>query len=76
MPTLRELRIGKLWSQRELARRANVAENTILYAETGKRLPRLLTMRRIADALGVDWAEVAEFREAVAGVEEVRRRRA
>jgi len=70
MPTLRELRIARLWSQRELARRAGVVENTVVYAETGKRLPRLLTMRRIADALGVDWSEIAEFREAVAGVEE------
>ena len=70
MPTLRELRIARLWSQRELARRAGVAEGTVIFAETGRRLPRLLTMRRIADALGVDWSEVAEFREAVTGVEE------
>jgi len=70
MPTLRELRIARLWSQRELARRAGVAEGTVIFAETGRRLPRLLTMRRIADALGVDWSEIAEFRESVAGVEE------
>ncbi len=71
MPTLRELRLGRLWSQRELARRAGVAERTIINAETGQRLPRLLTMRRIAEALGVDWREVAEFRSAVeAAVEE------
>ncbi|MDP9364305.1 MAG: helix-turn-helix domain-containing protein [Chloroflexota bacterium] len=70
MPTLRELRIARPWSQRELARRAGVAENTIVFAETGQRVPRLLTMRRVADALGVDWSEVAEFREAVAAVEE------
>ena len=67
MPTLRELRIDRLWSQRELARRAGVAHGTIVSAETGQRLPRLLTMRRIADALGVDWRNVAEFREAVEG---------
>ena len=42
--------------------------------ELGQHLPRLMTMRRIADALGVDWAEVAEFREAVAGAEEKSRR--
>ena len=65
MPTLRELRIGRLWSQRELAQRAGVAHGTIVAAETGQRLPRLLTMRRIADALGVDWGEVAEFRDVV-----------
>ena len=55
MPTVRELRLRQLWSQRELARRAGVAEGTIVTIETGQRLPRLLTMRRIADALGVEW---------------------
>ena len=69
MATLREHRIRRLWSQRELARRAGVAERTVVNAETGRRLPRLLTMRRIADALGVDWRDVAEFRAAVEGLE-------
>ncbi len=70
MPTMKELRIARLWSQRELASRAGVSENTIIYAETGRRLPRLLTMRRIADALGVDWNDVAEFRASVQAIEE------
>ena len=65
MPTVRELRLRQLWSQRELARRAGVAEGTIVNIETGQRPPRLLTMRRIADALGVDWAEIDEFRQAI-----------
>ena len=72
MPTLRELRIARLWSQRELAERAGVAEGTVISAETGKRLPRLLTMRRLADALGVDWREVDEFRAAVEDAVEVK----
>ena len=59
MATLRELRIERLWTQRELARRAGVAHGTIVSAETGQRLPRLLTMRRIADALGADCREIA-----------------
>ena len=70
MPTMKGLRIARLWSQRELASRAGVSENTIINIETGRRLPRLLTMRRIADALGVDWDEVAEFRAAVRAIEE------
>ena len=70
MPTLRELRIRRLWSQRELARRAGVAEGTVVSAEAGRRPPRLLTMRRIADALGVDWTEIAEFRLTVEGAVE------
>ena len=65
MPTLRELRLRRLWSQRELARRAGVAEWTVIAAESGRRVPRLLTVRKIAEALGVDWAEVDEFRAAI-----------
>jgi transcriptional regulator with XRE-family HTH domain len=70
VPTLRELRLRRLWSQRELARRAGVAEGTIISIETGKRLPRLLTMRRIADGLEIDWSEISEFRSAIAELEE------
>jgi len=65
MPTVRELRLQQLWSQRELARRAGVAEGTIVNIETGQRLPRLLTVRRIANALGVNWMEIDEFRQAI-----------
>ncbi len=70
MPTLREVRLSKLWSQRELARRSGVAERTIVSIEKGQRPPRLVTMRKLADALGVDWREVAEFRATVEGSEE------
>jgi DNA-binding XRE family transcriptional regulator len=70
MTTLQEHRIRRLWSQRELARRANVAERTIINIETGQRVPRLLTMRRIADALELDWKEIDEFQASVAELEE------
>ena len=65
MPTLRELRLGRLWSQRELARRAGVAEWTVVAAEAGRRVPRLVTVRKLAAALGVEWSEVDEFRRAI-----------
>ena len=70
MTTLQEHRIRRLWSQRELARQADVAERTIVNAERGHRQPRLLTMRRIADALGVDWTDIDEFRLVVRELEE------
>jgi transcriptional regulator with XRE-family HTH domain len=70
MPTLREWRIRKLWSQAELARRSGVAVRTIVSIEAGAKMPRLLTMRRLADALEVDWREIDEFRVAVADLEE------
>lgn len=70
MSTMKGLRIGRLWSQRELASRAGVSQNTIINIETGRRVPRLLTMRRIAAALDVDWKDVAEFRASVQAIEE------
>ena len=70
MATLQEHRIRRLWSQRELARQADVAERTIVNAERGHRQPRLLTMRRIADALEVDWTDIDEFRLVVGQLEE------
>jgi len=68
--SLQEHRLRRLWSQRELAQRANIAERTIVNAERGHRQPRLLTMRRIANALQVDWTEIDEFRLAVVELEE------
>jgi transcriptional regulator with XRE-family HTH domain len=70
MATLKELRISRLWSQHELARRAGVGVGTVINIETGQRSPRLLTMRRIAEALEVAWEEVDEFRAAVEGLAE------
>ncbi len=70
MASLQEHRLRRLWSQRELAQRANVAERTIVNAERGHRQPRLLTVRRIANALEVDWTEIDEFRLAVMDLEE------
>ena len=71
MPTLREVRLRRFWSQRELAKRAGVAQRTIVEAELGRQVPHLATMRKLAEALGVDPIEVDEFRAAVeAAVEE------
>ena len=61
MQSLRELRIRKLMSQRALASRAGVAPRTILQAELGRQTPRLLSMRRICNALDVEPEDVTEF---------------
>jgi DNA-binding XRE family transcriptional regulator len=68
--TLQAHRINRLWSQAELAQRAGVSRRTIVNIETGKRPPRLVTMRQIADALDIDWTEVDEFRQVVKDLEE------
>ena len=65
MPPLREVRIRRLLSIRALAAASGVATRTIVEAEAGRQAPRLATMRRLADALGVAPEEVDEFRAAI-----------
>ncbi len=65
MPTLREVRIRRFLSLRELAKRANVAQRTIVEAEAGRQVPQPATMRKLAEALSVDPIEIDEFRAAI-----------
>jgi transcriptional regulator with XRE-family HTH domain len=60
---LREARLRKLLSQRELARRADVSLATITNIETGKIRPHPSTLRKLAEALDVDPEELAEHLE-------------
>ena len=53
MATLRELRERNALSQRDLARLAGIAVNTVLDAERGRRRPRPSTRRKLAKALNV-----------------------
>jgi transcriptional regulator with XRE-family HTH domain len=65
MTTLREWRIRRLLSMRELAERANVAQRTLVEAELGRQVPHPKTMRKLAEALDVDPMDVDEFRTAI-----------
>ena len=60
MHRLRELREERFLSQRALAKKAGVAEATILLAETGRRTPYRITLRKLAAALGVPPAELLD----------------
>ncbi len=67
---LAKLRRRRALTQAALARLAGVARSTIAYLELGiGPEPSLNTVRKLAAALGVDPAEVAEFRRAI-GLEE------
>jgi transcriptional regulator with XRE-family HTH domain len=66
VPSLREIRLNRMWSQRDLAQQARVAQKTIVDLELRRNEPRLLTMRKLAAALGVEPLEVDEFRKAIA----------
>src|SRR5438067_8952575 len=63
MASLATLRRRRLLSQRELARRAGVAPSSIYLIEKGGKVPQLIVMRKIVDALGLDDpVDVDEFR--------------
>jgi transcriptional regulator with XRE-family HTH domain len=57
---LRELREERLLSQKELAAKAHVSNKTIVDIETGKIRPHPSTLRKLARALGVPNAALAE----------------
>jgi transcriptional regulator with XRE-family HTH domain len=57
---LRELREERLLSQQELASRAGVSKTTIVNIETGQIRPHPATLRKLAAALKVDPAALAE----------------
>lgn len=48
------MRETKAWTQSELSERAGVTALTILRIENDKTHPRLPTVRKLADALGVN----------------------
>lgn len=60
MKTLRQHRRENALSIVALAQKAGVSHQTIVSGEAGKRL-RLVSMRRIAEALAVKPMEIAEF---------------
>jgi transcriptional regulator with XRE-family HTH domain len=60
---LRKLRKEYAWSQRDLARESGVAQDTITRLETGKREAQPRTVRRLAEALGVEPRELMRGRD-------------
>jgi DNA-binding XRE family transcriptional regulator len=60
MATLKQHRLQKVWTVRDLAREADVSQQSVVNGEAGKPL-RLTTMRKMAEALDVSVWEVEEF---------------
>jgi XRE family transcriptional regulator, regulator of sulfur utilization len=60
---LRELRVERALSLRALAERSGVAYDTINKLELGQRPARLATIRKLANALGVDPRELMKGEE-------------
>ncbi len=60
---LRQLRVEKALSLRALGERTGVAYDTISKLENGHRPARLVTIRKLADALGVEAKELLKGEE-------------
>ena len=60
MQRLRTLRQQKVLTLRELEERSGVAYNTIWHLENGKRGAQPRTIRKLANALGVDPEELVK----------------
>jgi XRE family transcriptional regulator, regulator of sulfur utilization len=60
---LRQLRVEKALSLRALKERNGVAYDTINKLENGHRPARLVTIRKLADALGVEPKELMKGEE-------------
>ncbi len=57
---LRQLREARFLSHRDLAKRADVSPTTVLNLEAGRVEAQRRTVRKLAEALGVDPAELVE----------------
>jgi transcriptional regulator with XRE-family HTH domain len=60
---MREIREKQGLSQQELADRAGVVKSTIYEAEVGRRIPRIQTLEKLADALGVEIVDLLPSRK-------------
>ena len=60
---LRQLRVQRALSLRALAQRSGVAFDTINKLELGHRPARLVTIRKLAEALGVEPKELMKGEE-------------
>ncbi|MDP8926945.1 MAG: helix-turn-helix domain-containing protein [Actinomycetota bacterium] len=57
---LKRLRLGKAWTQVQLAEKADVSPSTIVLIERGQATPQPSTRRKLSEALGVDPSELLE----------------
>ena len=65
MPSLRQIRVARLLTIRELAQRAGVAPSTVYLLEAGRSRPTVRVIRQISTALAVAPETVDEFRPVV-----------
>jgi len=60
---LRSVRKSRGMGQPELARRSNICQPAISKIETGGQVPQIVTLERLARALGVEASELYQITE-------------
>jgi len=65
MPSLKEARVARLLTMRELAQKAGVSLATIYGVEAGRSTPTLRVIRSLGEALEVDPGEIHELASAL-----------
>ena len=63
MPNIKQMRIDKNMSQKELSEKSGVSVQMVSMVETGYRRPSVPTAQKIASVLGFDWTEFFEKEE-------------
>jgi transcriptional regulator with XRE-family HTH domain len=62
-PRIRHLREKKEWTQEELGNRAGFSQSYIAKIETGRAVPSLKRLEKLAQALGVGITDLLEGRD-------------
>jgi len=70
---IREARVARGWTHEELARRLGVNWRTVQRWQKGQ-LPRMSTLLRVADVLGVPHGHLVEPESSLEGLQDLRRR--
>jgi transcriptional regulator with XRE-family HTH domain len=65
MPSLKEARVARLLTMRELAEKAQVSLATVYGVEAGRTTPTLRVIRSLGAALEVDPADIHELATAI-----------
>ncbi|MEX6430116.1 MULTISPECIES: helix-turn-helix transcriptional regulator [Ferrimicrobium] len=64
---VRKLRCEHLWTQAELAEQVGIGRATVARIETGKCVPRMTTIRNLAEVFGVSTQELVTDPEVLWG---------
>jgi transcriptional regulator with XRE-family HTH domain len=75
MPTIREMREQRGWTQAQLANMVGVHQRAVYFWESGKRMPQVPQLRRLSEVFGVSMEAVDLLESPVTGLRRGRPRK-